>query len=60
MRDSKTKTELQYSSTTTLFGRLKESRSAQPGNRTPVSTVGGYYDTTTPAAQKGPLLRSGG
>ncbi len=23
---------------------------AQPGNRTPVSTVGGYYDTTTPAA----------
>ncbi len=26
--------------------------SAQPGNRTPVSTVGGYYDTTTPAAQQ--------
>ena len=24
---------------------------AQPGNRTPVSTVGGYYDTTTPAAR---------
>jgi hypothetical protein len=26
--------------------------SAQPGNRTPVSTVGGYYDTTTPAARR--------
>ncbi|GAB4858527.1 proline-rich receptor-like protein kinase [Ancistrocladus abbreviatus] len=26
---------------------------AHPGNRTPVSTVGGYYDTTTPDA---PLL----
>lgn len=23
---------------------------AHPGNRTPVSTVGGYYDTTTPDA----------
>nr|PNR29610.1 hypothetical protein PHYPA_028304 [Physcomitrium patens] len=25
---------------------------AQPGNRTPVSTVGGYYDATTPAAHR--------
>ncbi|KAF2314223.1 hypothetical protein GH714_024251 [Hevea brasiliensis] len=25
-------------------------RNAHPGNRTPVSTVGGYYDTTTPDA----------
>ena len=25
-------------------------KSAHPGNRTPVSTVGGYYDTTTPDA----------
>ena len=28
----------------------KNTKNAQPGNRTPVSTVGGYYDTTTPVA----------
>ena len=29
---------------------VKREVSAHPGNRTPVSTVGGYYDTTTPDA----------
>jgi hypothetical protein len=29
---------------------VKNSKRAHPGNRTPVSTVGGYYDTTTPDA----------
>ena len=34
------------------FGwKLKQN--AHPGNRTPVSTVGGYYDTTTPDALVG-------
>ena len=36
-----------------LKKHIKQKRdkiNAQPGNRTPVSTVGGYYDTTTPAA----------
>ena len=31
-------------------GKNKEGENAHPGNRTPVSTVGGYYDTTTPDA----------
>jgi hypothetical protein len=30
--------------------RLQKTNIAHPGNRTPVSTVGGYYDTTTPDA----------
>jgi hypothetical protein len=34
--------------------------SAQPGNRTPVSTVGGYYDTTTPAARPYMYVESSG
>jgi hypothetical protein len=29
-----------------------ESTSAQPGNQTLVSTMGGYYDTTTPVAHR--------
>ena len=38
-----------------IFGRKKKlitsvKKDAHPGNRTPVSTVGGYYDTTTPDA----------
>jgi hypothetical protein len=35
-----------------LFERKKKRKKkhAHPGNRTPVSTVGGYYDTTTPDA----------
>ena len=32
-----------------LKGKI-EKKSAHPGNRTLVSTVGGYYDTTTPDA----------
>ena len=30
--------------------KKKINTNAHPGNRTPVSTVGGYYDTTTPDA----------
>ncbi|CAK7334701.1 unnamed protein product [Dovyalis caffra] len=30
-----------------LHGFLLQEQNAHPGNRTPVSTVGGYYDTTT-------------
>ena len=32
------------------LGKRKAFQDAHPGNRTLVSTVGGYYDTTTPDA----------
>ena len=34
----------------TMWIELQNKTFAHPGNRTPVSTVGGYYDTTTPDA----------
>lgn len=39
-----------FSSLTLNFEVAKKGPLAHPGNRTPVSTVGGYYDTTTPDA----------
>ncbi|RYR52612.1 hypothetical protein Ahy_A06g027507 [Arachis hypogaea] len=39
-----------YEPTTYLPQLRFEKLNAHPGNRTPVSTVGGYYDTTTPDA----------
>jgi hypothetical protein len=34
----------------TLSMKKKIKKLEHPGNRTPVSTVGGYYDTNTPGA----------